>query len=244
MRVAVCDDKKRDRAGLVSMCKRYAQEQAARTYEREFESGSDLLQSFGEEPYEVVLLGILMGKENGIETARKLRRSGYKGAIVLVSASRAYYPEGFEVDAVHYLVKPYRYEDFREAMHRAARYLGHSFGQGGQAPYIRLAAGRQEVQVTLNQIQYIEVYNHTVIVHTSKFALKTNLALSHLEKKLGGIPFLRCHRSYIVNMDHIVFLDAQEIVLGNGDTIPVSRRERANIQRYYMEYMCNSLASF
>lgn len=233
MRIAICDDQSRDRASVISLCNRLAQEENIALQSLEFPDGETLLAQM-ETGYDVVLLDIYMEAKNGVDTARELRRRGYSGAIVFITSSNEHFAQGYEVDAVHYLVKPIEFAAFKEAMARAIRFLK----SAPQRPTISLMIDRQRMEVPLGSIRYIEVYNHTVFLHTTGPRLEINASLRGMAEQLSDRRFLRSHRSYIVNMDFVESIseDRNEIILSGGETLPLSRRERKEIQRKYFEY--------
>ncbi|MDL2293143.1 LytTR family DNA-binding domain-containing protein [Ruminococcaceae bacterium OttesenSCG-928-D13] len=237
MRIAVCDDNARDRDLLADMCRRFAQEQNTDLIPETFESGAALLERGVVNSYAIVLLDIFMGADNGVETARALRRRNFRGALIFVTSSPEFYPEGYEVGAIHYLVKPVVYGDFCEAIQRALRYCG----MRPEPATLPLVVDRQRLEIPLDTIRYIEVYNHTVYVYTQNQRLQTSTSLNSLKARLDDGRFMQCHRSYIVNMDYINYIDESgdaKIVMDSKEIIPVSRRERSNIKHDYIKYVC------
>jgi DNA-binding LytR/AlgR family response regulator len=91
--------------------------------------------------------------------------------------------------------------------------------------------------VLVSQIQYAEVYSHETILHLSGQNLTVVQSLSALEELLGGAPFLRCYRSYIVNMDYVEKLDDNDFVMKSGVRVPIARDGKKGIQSHYMDYV-------
>ena len=237
MRIAICDDNAHDTRELAASCGRFARERELPLHCREYESGAALLADTQVLGYDIVLLDIYLPGENGIDVARALRTADFEGAIILVTASRDHYPEGFEVIAVHYLLKPYTHEDVCEGLERAVQFCGLE----RQEERIPINCERQTVAVMPSQIRYLEVYDHSVTVHTTHYNLKTGTALKHLEPHLNGNHFVRCHRSYYVNLQYVASLGDAAMVLDNGETVPVSRRSRAMVKQAWLDYAVNTL---
>lgn len=241
MRFAICDDVAADRQQLAAMCHSYANANGHPLEVDEFPGGAALLAQPSLGVYDAVFLDIYMEQDHGIETAKALRRQGYGGALVFVTSSRDFYPESYEVNAMHYLVKPYRQQDLNDAAERIVRFYGIEKPQ----QTIALTVERQQMDIPMDQIRYVEVFNHTVYVHTKKHKLQLSASLNSLKKELDDKRFLQCHRSYIVNMDYIDYIDEDDsrIVLDTGEAIPVSRRERTGIRRMYIEYVFSKESS-
>lgn len=235
MRFAICDDVAPDRQQLAAMCQNYAAKGGHPLVVEEFPGGQALLAQPDLAAYDAVFLDIFMERDHGIETAKALRKQGYGGALVFVTSSRDFYPESYEVNAVHYLVKPYRQQDLNDAAERIIRFCGIEKPQ----QTIALTVERQQMDIPVDQIRYVEVFNHTVFVHTKRQKLQLSASLNSLKKELDDKRFFQCHRSYIVNMDYIDYIDEDDsrIVLDTGEAIPVSRRERTGIRRTYIEYV-------
>lgn len=181
--------------------------------------------------FDAALLDIMIcGQPVGVETARMLRERGFCGPIVFLTASSDYYAEGFEVDAVHYLIKPYTYEAFKEAMDRLVRQTGRPYRT------VELPVGRLRRKVVENEILYIEVYGRETLIYTKREKMRVLLPLKEVEALLSEGPFLRCFRSYIVNMEHIIRTEENAFLLDSGDRVPVTLRNRKEIQEKYLEY--------
>lgn len=236
IRIAVCDDEGGDLRALAGLCRAYVAEHALLAEVYAFGSGEALLQAIAAgQSFDMLLLDICMDGRNGIETARLLRQNGYGGAIVYTTASTGFYAESYEVNAVHYLLKPFSQSAVYEALGRALRFTG----RGGQERTITLTTDRQSLTVPVGQIRYVEVYNHVTFVYIRGLRLQTGLSLHAMAEKLESGRFLRCHRSYLVNMDYIDFVRWEQngIVMADGTLIPLSRRKKAPIRQAYTHYV-------
>lgn len=239
LHIAICDDQVKDIRTLVSLCAKYGQERGFQPVIEEFTSGQSLLASKRLLKYHAIMLDIYLVHEDGVEIARQLRATGYEGALIFTTSSTEHYSEGYSVNAAHYLTKPFNYADVSEALKRALAQAGFTQKQ----THIAVTSERQSILLAPAQIRYIEVYDHNVTIHTMRYNLQTNMSLNQLEKLLAEHPFVRCHRSYAVNIAHIKALRDTEIYLLTGESIPISRRNKTEVKRKYMEYMCDTLRS-
>ncbi|MDR1664373.1 MAG: LytTR family DNA-binding domain-containing protein [Clostridiales bacterium] len=231
MRIAFCDDIQSERELLLGFAARYAAEHSLRIEPRPYSNAESLLGDFDADTMAAMFLDIYMDKINGVEAARIMRERGYAGAIVLCTASRDHFADGFVVDASHYLLKPVAYENFSEAMRRVLRVTG------AAARAVSIQSGGNKLPVPVAGIQYAEVYNHETLLHLSGGTLAAGVSLSALEDMLGGDPFLRCYRSYIVNMDYVERIEGDAFVMKNGDRVLIARDGRKGVQSRYLAYV-------
>lgn len=231
MQIAFCDDNQQERQLMLDYAARYKLEHGLFIKAHSYADAESLLHNSDIEQLSAVFLDIYMEGISGVEAARMLREKGYTGAVVLVTTSRDHFADGFAVDACHYLLKPVKYKDFSEAMRRVLRLTG------AAARMVSVQSGRSQILVPAAQIQFAEVNNHVTQLHLQSQILTVRHALSELEDILGGEPFLRCYRSYIVNMDYVERIDAGSFLLKSGSRIPITRDGLQEIQSRYISYI-------
>lgn len=231
MLAVICDDFAADRETLRQYCARYAKENCLPIATLEFENAGALLQSREARSAGVMFLDIYMDGALGVDAARILRGKGYLGALVFTTTSAQHYADGFDVEAAHYLLKPVGWEPFCEAMRRVQDRINTGTRR------VRVTAGRDEVDVDISGVKYIEVYGHKTVLHTVKGQVAVSQSLSALEERLGGDPFLRCYRYFIVNMDFVKRLNEDSFLMKDGREIPLSRDARAALKSRYMAYV-------
>lgn len=169
---------------------------------------------------------------NGMEAARQIRRWDQRVALIFLTASREFAVEGYSVGASGYLLKPVEQETFEEALNRffAERYprLRRSL------LVVNGSAGRR---IAYDDIMYIESRRMNVRIvccHGTEHSIRKKL--DEVQEELSGCRFLRCNRSYIVNMDYITDAD-EDFTMENGDRIPIKVREKKQIRKRYFDYM-------
>jgi len=236
MALAVCEDDEQDREKLLSFIVRYQQENELEPSPPLcFTHARALLASEKARKADALFLDIMMRGKSGMEplgvhAARTFRAGGYKGSLVFITSSDGYYPEGFEVEAAHYLTKPFTYEQFCEAMRRVLKNI---------APperFISVPVNRAQTRIPTSVIRYVEVYGHQTLLHTVAEIFATTLPLNELEHILGGSPFLRCYRSYIVNMDHVARLEQGGFLMDDGSRVPIALRDMQGIKERYLAH--------
>lgn len=177
---------------------------------------------------DVVFLDINMPNLTGMELARLLQEQpGPLPKIVFTTAYNHYAIEGYRVNAVDYLLKPFSYEEFLRAANKVLQITedtsNHFQSITADDEFIFLKVEYQWVRISLKDISYIESLKDYVKVHfddTQKGVLSL-ISLKALEEKLPSSKFMRVHRSYIVSLDKIsavsknsIFIDKAEITVG------------------------------
>lgn len=231
MLAVICDDLAADRGTLLEYCIRYAKENRLPFATLEFANAGALLNSQEARSAGVMFLDIYMDGALGVDAARILRGKGFRGALVFTTTSVEHYADGFDVEAAHYLLKPVRWDAFCEAMRRVQDRINTGTRR------VRVTAGRDEVDIDVSGVKYIEVYGHRTVLHTVKGEIVVSQSLSALEEALGGDPFLRCYRYFIVNMDFVKRLNEDGFQMKDGREIPLSRDGRAALKSRYMAYV-------
>ena len=225
-KIIVCDDEKRDREELVRDIKEVWQDPVV----EEAQSGEEVLRKLGKDgDYDFVFLDIYMDGMNGIETGRKIRGEFPDIPLVFVSSSREFGPEAFELNASHYLLKPYKKQLLAEIRDR--------FSVPDKSEITFYDTGsRQEVTVPCRRIAYIESARNYIYVHLSTGAeLKVRKSMQEAEKELDG-RFLRISRGVIVNMDAVERMNYDSCEI-DGMTFMLSRGQRMEYRRKYNDYI-------
>lgn len=229
MKLLLLEDQAADRDVLLAFLEKYARQTGYELTALPCAAPEDI--PAGTTAFDTALLDIMIdGRPAGVEAARALRRRGFHGPVVFLTTSRDYYADGFEVDAAHYLIKPYTYEMFREAMARIIRQAGRP------CRTVELPLGRRRVPVAENEILYVEVYGKETMVHTRQENLRVLLPLREVEALLAGGPFLRCFRNCVVNMAHIAHAEEDTFLLDDGTRVPITLRVKEEIKGEYLDY--------
>lgn len=231
--IAICDDSAEDRRTLRGLLCAYFDQNSIAASIVEFDSGEAFL-SHGMAGFALVFLDIFMTGIDGMETAKQLiaRHSGTR--IVFCSTSREFAAESYEVDALHYLVKPVEPERLGRVLNR--------FLDGWRALCtISVKVGRGSEDVLISDIRYIEASGKRCIVHTRSTPLEASATLSELCAILPAEEFVRPIRYAAVALREIAKIPSTEIELTDGTKIPVSRGERETVKQRFFDYKWRKL---
>ncbi len=182
-----------------------------------------------EQPVDLLFLDIQMPDLTGIEFVRTLDTPP---AVVFTTAYREYAIEGFELQALDYLVKPISFERFLKAANRARQFLRPS--PAPESDHFFIKTDGQYVKIRLEEVLYFESDKDYLFIHTPRKRYMTLLSLKQLEQELPTERFVRVHRSFIVNLQHIEALESGHLTVA-GRQIPISRNLQQTLFKNYVE---------
>ena len=228
--IAICEDEKYILEELYENVKKYVKIKGLSANISTYTSGEDLLKESA--AFDVILLDMKLPGINGVEVARQV--SG-KSRIIFITSYQEYAVEAFEVEAVHYLLKPVEEERLYLALDRAVR----RSGQVDSQSLTLMKSGETHV-LFIRVIFYCEVFNHRVIIHSLQGAYSYFGALDDLANRLDE-RFFRCHRSYIVNMSYVARQEKGTAILTNGEKILISRRKQSEFMQKLLHFLKNEV---
>ena len=169
-------------------------------------------------PVDILFLDIQMPDINGIEFLKGLSSKNF--AVIFTSAFGEYAVEGFNVDAIDYLLKPIEYDRFLKAVYKAKEYIEYLNNQELNQGYIFVKSDYQMVKINLKDILYIEGLDDYIKIYMPQKAVLTLMTLKTITQKLPPKEFLRVHRSYIVPISKIENVSKSKIRIADRE-IPI-----------------------
>ena len=224
--IAICEDEKYILEKLYEKVKTYIKKKQLICNVQTYMSGEDLLNE--KIAFDILLLDMMLPGISGIEVAKHFF---HKSSIIFITSYKEYALEAFEVDAVHYLIKPVTDECIYLALDRA---LGRLKQMDCQVLTL-MKAGKTHV-IRMQDIFYCEVFNHQVCIHTTQGTYDYSGTLDMLEKELDE-RFFRCHRSFVINMSYVVGREKGMAIVTNGDKILISRRKQAEFMDKLLKFL-------
>lgn len=222
--LAICDDCEADRQYVLDMALRWAEKAGHTLRVDQFSSAeSFLFHNAQESDYDILLLDIEMGEMDGVTLARRLRAGNDAVQIVFITGYSEYIAEGYEVAALHYLMKPVKEEKLCAVLSRAAEKLSKN------ERVLALECGGELVRVPVYRIRYADVLGNYVTIH-AQVDITVKMTLGELEKQLDE-RFYRVGRSAIVNLTQISRVTKTEIKLIDGAAIPLPRGAYDGVNR-------------
>ncbi|MGW8317003.1 MAG: LytR/AlgR family response regulator transcription factor [Bacteroidales bacterium] len=178
---------------------------------------------------DLLFLDIQMPGLSGISFARSLTAAPL---IIFTTAFPQYAVEGFELNAVDYLVKPYSFERFMKAVHRAMEILKQRRGTEEAPRRIMLKADRKLYAVDPFEILYMEGQGDYVRICFRERKLVVHGTLRQLEESMPAESFMRIHKSYVVNLKQISFIEGNQVRIGEY-VVPVSSSQREELLKRF-----------
>lgn len=222
--IAVCDDQEAERGYLSVLVDQWSKDRGHRIQISTFSSAENFLFQYEEQKaYDILLLDIEMGQMNGVELAKVLRKENDKIQIIFVTGYSDYISEGYEVEALHYLMKPVKEEKLWEVLDRAAQKLAKN------EKILNLESSGGIYRIPVYQIRYAEVYGNYVTIHAAE-EIRVKMTLGELEESLDE-RFLRISRSYLVNLTRILRVTKKEILLNDGTSLSLPRGAYEQVNR-------------
>ena len=223
-KIAICDDSEEDRQYIAALVAKWAADADHTVQIDIFNSAENFLLHYIEKKdYDILLLDIEMGRMDGVSMAKKLRQENDTVQIIFITGSSDYISEGYEVAALHYLMKPVSEEKFRAVLYRAVEKLRKN------EKVLNLELSGEMVRVPIYQIRYAEVFGNYVTIHAlSDYTVK--MTLGKLEEQLDE-RFYRVGRSALVNLTRISRVTRTEIMLDSGDAVALPRGTYDKINR-------------
>ncbi|MGZ3766169.1 MAG: LytR/AlgR family response regulator transcription factor [Mucilaginibacter sp.] len=192
-----------------------------------YASAIDALKAVHTQKIDLIFLDIQMPDLNGIELARVLDKGADKPRIIFTTAYNQFALEGYKVDALDYLLKPFNYEEFLRAAQKAYNYhelinkapvtvAAPAEAERADDNYLFLKVEYQLVRIALDDILYIEGLKDYVKVHLKgvEKAVLSLTSLKALEEKLPPKRFMRVHRSFIVSLDKVTSMTKNSLQIG------------------------------
>lgn len=228
--IAICDDEKYMSDKIRAMVYGFFRRKNKSVNVTQFSSGKELLE-YGK-AIDILFLDIQMDGIDGMETARKLRRNNFNGILVFITVLSEMVFQSFEVQAYDYLVKPVEKKRFDRTMERIMLSI-----QDTSKANLLVQNGYESSIIPFEDIIYCEVIDRKVYLHlASSEVISYYERIGNLEIKLDS-RFFRCHRSYILNMQHLRSYKKETAFMEDGSTIPVSRLRGREFSSVILNYM-------
>lgn len=233
--IAICDDSKQERQILAALFKRYQELHATPLQIHIFQNGFSLLDAIDQgKRFDITILDILMPGENGIEIARNIRASGTDTEIIFLTSSPEYAVDSYEVKAQNYLLKPVTEEKFFASIDSILAELD----EKDTASFIIYTTEKQYSRIRVSSLVYGEVTHRTITLHLAdQTMISAVMTFTEFQDILKAYPdFIYPHRSYAVNMNYIQYVTKSDIILTDGQKIPLSRNNFTKISEQFLNF--------
>ncbi len=230
-KLAIVDDEAGQRSFVKELAVLWAKKTRHLVEIREYETAEAFLFEYEEKKdYDILLLDIEMPGINGIELAKRIRQENTSVQIIFITGFYDYFSDGFDVSALHYLIKPVDERKLLPVLDKAAANLNY------RQRSVLLSTAEADIKVPLADITYVESENVYVVVHTVHGTYRMRTTLAKFAEQLDD-TFLKVHRSFMVGLKYIKKITRTEITMLSGDTVPMSRGMYAEVHGALVKYL-------
>lgn len=229
MKIGICDDDSIYRERVKKCLEQILADNKMRAEIMLYSSAQKLLES--PEICNLLFLDIEMPDKNGMQAARVYKENNKDTLIVFLTSHSEYSMEGYKVSAFRFIEKNDNYEDLKEAVLSARMHFQ-------EVKSIKISISNSGyANVKLDDIQYIEVTNRKTIFHLLDQKIISTMTISSLSDELKNTSFFLVHRAFLVNVNYVFQVKKKDIVMKNGDCVPLSEKKQKEFNHFYFQYM-------
>jgi len=215
-KIAVCDDNETEAAYVSSLASLWAEQRKLEIRVDTFSSAEAFLFHYEtQKDYDILLLDIEMEKMDGVTMAKLIRKDNESVQIIFTTGYSDYISEGYDVSALHYLVKPVHQEKLSEVLDRAVAKLKKN------ERVLVLELSGEMVRIPFCEIRFLEVVRNYVTIH-GRQEYRVKKTLGEFETELDE-RFFRTGRSYMINLSYIRKVTKKDIYISDGSVLPLPR---------------------
>lgn len=228
--IAICDDEQVERKYLSQLAAQWTADRGLCSQIDAFESAEQFLFTYQEDTsYDILLLDIQMKELDGVSLAKEIRKTDTRIQIIFITGLPDFIAEGYEVSALHYLIKPIQPEKLWSVLDKAQKSLNKT------EKSLLISSGGESFRIPIGNIMVCESYGHITTITTKNGSYEVRQSLTELEQQLDS-SFIRCHRSYIAGLRHISRITKNEVILDDGTALPLSRRLYDSVNQAFINF--------
>jgi DNA-binding LytR/AlgR family response regulator len=225
--VAICEDDVMDAMALLAL----VESCEPGVHAEVFSSGEEFLASYGAGKYHVVFLDIYLQGLSGLEAARQIRMTDSTAVLAFCTNSAEHTLESYSLSAIKYLLKPVQAAAVQEVLEwaRIRREV---------RPAVQVLSGGTSTRLPLEEICFFEKSAHDIVAYTCTGAVRLSRQedMDGLIARLPSPPFLRCHRSYIVNFEHVASL-GNDFKMSDGRMAYVRQKDLVRVRQAWEDWV-------
>ena len=232
MNIAICEDEAVQAELLNIQIKNWASENNINISIDNFENAESFLFKWWDyDKYDIIFLDIKLGKMSGIELSNIIREKSKIVDIVFTTGHFKYALHGYKVGALQYLMKPINKLDLHFCLDKSLERINNEIDK------IVIETTKKNIKIDYNEIYYCIMFSPYLDIHTKSDKISLRKKISEIEEVLPSKYFVRCHRSYIVNVKHIKSITKNNVLLENGVSVPISRGKYKAINDAFIDYI-------
>lgn len=192
---------------------------------------SQALEILKSEKIDLLFLDIQMPKLTGLEMLRLVE---HPPITIITSAYSEYGVESYELNVCDYLLKPYRLQRFLQATEKAYEiYKEQNSGSADLKNYIVLKSDKKVIRQNKEDIIFIESYGNYIKVHTAEKMYLSPNTLTRLKEELNLEIFCQVHKSFLLNLNHVEYIEGNTAIMSNGSSVVISKSYRSDVLKKF-----------
>lgn len=229
VKIAICDDEETQLHSISKMILDWAHKSGYVFKVNTFPSAEAFLFAYDEDSsYDILVLDIEMKDVSGIELAKRIRGEDKRVEILFITSHFEFISEGYEVDALHYLMKPVAEDKLHEVLAKAMDRLF------TEPPSVIIFCEGETLKLYETDILYVEAFLHYISIHTQRGTYKIKENISSFAKRLSA-DFFRIHRSYLVSLKAIIRISRVSVTIEDGTQLPLARGKYDAVNLNFIE---------
>lgn len=227
--IAVCEDSLEEQEKLLAILEQIQIPTKIAT----FASGEDFLNTYHMGKYDLLMIDIYMGGISGIEVVSEIRKIDAILIVAFITVSTDHTLDGYRLNAIKYIEKPVQKKALLELLQFAQL-------KKGNKPRLLLKKDGKDISIQMKHILYVEQKDRTILFYLcGGDVLQVNGKLDKIEPQFAGQPFFRCHKSYLVNLSHVVELDKwlMVFVMKEGKSVYIRRESFGKAKKALESYL-------
>ncbi|MCD8337975.1 MAG: LytTR family DNA-binding domain-containing protein [Lachnospiraceae bacterium] len=231
MYFVICEDNPEEGLWLQEKLKKWAHKKNVAVETARYESAERFWFSYEEKQrIDALFLDIQLPDEDGMTLARKLRARKNPVPILFVTGMDDYMAEGYDVQAIHYLLKPVSEEKLEVCLERIMR------ASDTEEPFVLLQTDADVVRILQKDIFTVEVFAHQCVYTTAERSYTVLESLKEAQEKLQSGWFVLAYRGILVNLFHVRSISREKVCLTDGREVPVSRRMYGELNQAFIRF--------
>jgi len=195
-----------------------------------YEDGDEITSEY-EAKYDIIFLDIEMKRQDGMQTAQKIREFDKEVIIIFITNMAQYAISGYSVGALSFLLKPVPYFAFSQELSKSIDRL-----KNRQQKSILISSDKGVIKINSAEIMFIESFGHELVIHTIKETFSKRGTIKRMEEELSDLSFYRCNNGYIVNLSYVSGVQNDEAIVGKHK-LKISRSRKKQFMEALTQYI-------
>lgn len=229
--IAICEDEKEMQYLIENYIDKILKDIEREYKIQKYSSGEELIEC-DLKGIDILLLDIQMGQMNGMDTARKIRTVDNKMEIIFITSLIDYVQDGYEVRAYRYLLKPIELEELKKHVLNCIKEI-----EVNKKNYIVIKNKSNTYKIHSDEIKYVEVQKKDMLIHTVNKNFDVRYSLEKIEKDLNLEKFVRCHKSFLINLSYVENIKQNVAILESGEEVPISRYRHKEVKEKFLKFL-------